>query len=87
MRAVAERPTLASPCRACDAAVIVTVTPAGARKTLDAGLTPGGLYSLDSSGRAVRRRMNRIVGEVRGLIDGGGHAVHDCPGVPRVRWN
>lgn len=78
------RSEITTACKRCDAPVIATVDSANRRKILNPTPIPGGLYALDSRGKATRRSLVLIADEYRRdvAVHGGGYAAHTC-GLPK----
>jgi hypothetical protein len=69
-------------CRHCQTEVLVTSGGSDGRaKILDPTPVTGGLYRLDSRGRAVRRPISDMSFEIRcrTAVRGGGYTPHECP--------
>jgi hypothetical protein len=65
-------------CEGCDEPVLRTLGPQS--RVLDVDLVAGGLYRLDSRGRAVRRSLTELQQEhmARRPVNGGGYSIHEC---------
>ena len=77
-----ERVEVVTQCRrGCGSRVIATVSVTDDRpKVLDPTPQPGGQFSLDSKGRAVRRPIRHQTDEMRAeaAVHGGGYNLHTC---------
>lgn len=65
-------------CPDCAVAVVTRWTNTHRQVVLDPEPSQGGIFAIDENGRAVRRSLVELSEEIRGRIDVGGFAPHEC---------